>query len=366
MQTLKNKIKVDITKYPYEKLAPLEEQLYFDIETTGLSPANSVCYLIGCAYFRDDEFHSVQFLAEDYSEEELVLYNFFNFAKYFKTLIHYNGNLFDLPYVQAKSVLYDMPFTLDGFNGIDIYRRIIPYKSFLNMASLKQKSIEDFLRFKRDDSYTGGELIAVYHDYIKNPTEFKKELLLQHNYDDLRGMVNIVPVLSFCDIFNEEIKVTKVSKNPYRASDGTLMAEIVMNLELPSPIPIEFSTGFLDCYFTAFEKNGKLRVTLFEGELKYFYPNYKEYYYLPEEDVAIHKSVSAFVDKAHREQAKAANCYTKKVSSFLPQFTPLFKPEFKSAYHDRTSYFELNDEIKSNPDKFSEYATHILEVMASS
>ena len=366
MQTLKNKIKIDIDKYPYEKLGALEEQLYFDIETTGLSPDSSVVYLIGCAYYRDDEFHSVQFLAEDYAEEELVLYNFFNFAKYFKTLIHYNGNLFDIPYVTAKSVLYDMPFSLENYTGIDIYRRIMPYKSFLNMASLKQKSIEEFLRFNRDDSYNGGELIAVYHDYLKNPTAFKKELLLQHNYDDLRGMLNIVPVLAFCDMFNEDIEVTKVSKNPYRSSDGNLMAEIVMNLELPSPIPVEFSTGFLDCYFTAFETKAKLRVTLFEGELKYFYPNYKEYYYLPEEDMAIHKSVAAFVDKAHREPAKASNCYTKKVGSYLPQFSPLFKPEFKSAYHDKVSYFELTDEIKKDPAKFNEYAAHILSVMASS
>lgn len=365
MQTLKNKIKINISKYPYERLAPLEEQLYFDIETTGLSAKSSVVYLIGCAYFRDDEFHSVQFLAESYTEEEMVLYSFFNFAKYFKTLVHYNGNLFDIPYIQTKSSLYDMPFSLDGFKGIDIYRRILPYKSFLNLANLKQTDVEDFLRFKRDDTYTGGQLISVYHDYIKNPTEFKKELLLQHNYDDLRGMLNIVPVLSFTDIFNDGVKVSKVSKNPYRASDGTLMAELVMNLELPSPIPIEFSTGFLDCYFTGFEKNAKLRVTLLEGELKYFYPNYKEYYYLPEEDCAMHKSVAAFVDKSKREQAKASNCYTRKVSSFLPQFEPLFKPEFKVAYHDKTSYFELSNELKSDPEKFSEYAMHLLTAMAT-
>lgn len=365
MQTLKNTIKVDLTKYPFEKLAPLEDQLYFDIETTGFSPANSIIYLIGCAYFRDGAFHSIQFFAEKEIDEELVLYNFFNFAKYFQTLLHYNGNTFDIPFIQAKIQKYDMPFSFDGFNGVDIYRRILPLRSFLNMDNLKQHSVEEFIGFERDDTYSGGELISVYKEFVNNPSEFKRELILQHNYDDLRGMINIVPMLSFCDLLYEDVLVTKVFKNPYKALDGSLKAEIVMHLDLPCEIPVEFSSGYSDCYFTASGKEGRLKVTIFEGELKYFYPNYKEYYYLPAEDMAIHKSVASFVDKSCRETAKAANCYTKKISSFLPQFTPLFKPEFKSDYHNKTTYFELTNDYKKETDKFTVYANHILSVLAS-
>ena len=66
-----------------------------------------------------------------------------------------------------------------------------------------------------------------------------------------------------------------------------------------------------------------------------FYSNYKDYYYLPEEDQAIHKSVAEFVDRAYRMQASASNCYTRKPGQFLREwdlvFTPFFKKEYKSS-----------------------------------
>ena len=41
-------------------------------------------------------------------------------------------------------------------------------------------------------------------------------------------------------------------------------------------------------------------------------------YYLPKEDMAVHKSVGCFVEPAYRQKATAANCYIKKDGRFLP------------------------------------------------
>ena len=60
-----------------------------------------------------------------------------------------------------------------------------------------------------------------------------------------------------------------------------------------------------------------IRVPIVEDELHYFFSDYKNYYYLPEEDIAVHKSVAAYVDKAYRENAKAYNSYSKKRSIFV-------------------------------------------------
>ena len=365
MKTLKNTITLDNTKYDLTKIAPLEDQLYFDIETTGLSAKNSIVYLIGCAYYRDDAFHSIQFFAEQYADEELIIYNFFNFAKYFKYLIHYNGNTFDIPFLLEKVKHYDMPFSLDGFEGLDLYRRLLPYKNFLNLSNLKQVSIEKFIGFERDDSYNGGELISMYHDYVYKPTTFKCELILQHNYDDLRGLLNIMPMLAFTDLFNQKVTISKISKNPYKSFDNEMKAEVVFSLDLPTPIPVDFRTGYSDCYLKANGDKAKLAVTLFEGELKYFYPNYKDYYYLPNEDMSIHKSVASFVDKASRVNAKASNCYTKRIGSFLPQFISVVKPEFKADFHDKTSYFEYTKEVKEDVELMQKYVSSILTALAS-
>ena len=98
-------------------------------------------------------------------------------------------------------------------------------------------------------------------------------------------------------------------------------------------------------------------------ELKYFYANYKDYYYLPAEDMAIHKSVAAFVDKAHRVQATAANCYTRKKSLYLPQWEILFTPFFKRDYRSKECFFELSDEFKKSRSGFGLYAEHVLSSM---
>ena len=55
--------------YPIERLANPEEILFLDIETTGFTAKSSNLYLIGCAYFKDEEWHTIQWLAENYEEE---------------------------------------------------------------------------------------------------------------------------------------------------------------------------------------------------------------------------------------------------------------------------------------------------------
>ena len=93
--------------YPIENLSKEEEitpsdVLFLDIETTGLTAKNSNLFLIGCIYYKDDEWHTVQWLAENYEEELQVLTSFFEFLKEYRFLIHYNGNQFDIPYLQQK------------------------------------------------------------------------------------------------------------------------------------------------------------------------------------------------------------------------------------------------------------------------
>ena len=80
--------------------------------------------------------------------------------------------------------------------------------------------------------------------------------------------------------------------------------------------------------------------------------------------MALHKSVSEFVDKEHRLPATARTCYTKKESTYLPQWDILFEPIFKKEYEEKHCYFELTDDMKKNPEVFRKYALHILDMVA--
>ena len=80
--------------------------------------------------------------------------------------------------------------------------------------------------------------------------------------------------------------------------------------------------------------------------------------------MAIHKSVASFVDKTHRIQATAATCYTRKLSSYLPQWDYVFEPFFKREYKSPLLFFELTEELKGNRAAFSLYASHLLSRLA--
>ncbi|MCM1569892.1 MAG: ribonuclease H-like domain-containing protein [Roseburia sp.] len=350
--------------YPLEKLAPLEQVLFLDIETTGFTARSSYLYMIGCAYYQTQKWHVIQWLAQDSSEEPALLDAFFEFAKNYKYLVHFNGNNFDLPFIAQKCIQFSLSHTLEPYQGIDLYRRVAPYKFFLRLPNCKQKTLELFLGINRRDVFSGGELIGIYHDYAKNPSEYAENALFLHNSDDLKGMLSVLPMLAYCDLFNETVKARKVQANYYRDLSGNRRRELLMTLTLPTPLPKAISASANGCYFRGEDTEGSLKIPLYEEEMKYFYSNYRDYYYLPEEDVAMHKSVSSFVDKEHRLQASASNCYTRKKSSFLPQWELLFEPYFKRDYKSNEHFFELTDEMKRDRAAFTAYASHVLNMMA--
>lgn len=359
---------LDITpSYPVEGLLPegesLEDVLFLDIETTGLSAKNSSLYMVGCVFYKDESWNYIQWLAENYDEELQLLTAFFEFAHNYKFLIHFNGNRFDLPYLEQKAAQYSTPYDFSAFTGVDIYRRIQGYKDILGLPDLKQKTIEEFLGIERDDPYTGGELISRYHDYVCEKDPAIEAELLQHNADDLRGMLHVVDMLAYPDIFLKPVRVMKVHANYFRDVNKKRGQEVIMKLRFLAPLPKAVSFRSLGCYFSGEGVDGSLKVPLYEEELKYFYSNYKDYYYLPAEDTAMHKAIAGFVDKEHRVQATASNCYTRKKSLYLPQWDVLFTPFFKREYKSKDLFFELTDEFKKSRSGFNMYAEHILSSM---
>lgn len=352
--------------YDLSKLAELEKILFIDIETTGLTARNSNLYMIGCVFYKNDNYNLIQWVAENYEEELQILTSFFEFANNYSYLIHYNGNNFDIPYLLTKCEQFELDYNFDDFNGVDIYRRIYPYKDALGLLDLKQKTIEQFLGLNREDQYTGRELISMYHDYVCSHNIDTLDVITLHNEEDLSGMLTVVAMLSYCDLFNEGIKVMKASANYFNDINQKRSQEIIMKLKLLSPLPAPISFRALGCYFSGDNDEALLKVPLYEEEMKYFYSNYTNYYYLPAEDIAMHKSVATFVDKAHRVQASASNCYTRKKSLFLPQWDVIIEPFYKKEYKSKDLYFELTDEFKKDRKAFNKYASHILNSMLKS
>ncbi len=366
MKTFNYKFKQLKIEYDLSLLGNTDSLLFVDIETTGLSSKTASIYLIGACYYKDNVWNGIQWFAENKEEEINVINSFFSFASDYSTLVHFNGNQFDLPFILGRCENFGLSHTFQNYDGIDIYKRVSNCKHFLQLPNCKQKSIEKFLHIDREDKYSGGELIQVYKDYLSTHSKESETLLLQHNKDDLKGMLEILPVLSYWDIFNKPVRATKVQANSYWDLNGKKQLELIIRLKLTSAVPVPLSYHANDCYVSAEGNHAALRVPVYTEELKYFYTNYKEYFYLPLEDVAMHKSVASFVDKEHRVPATAATCYTRKYSSYLPMWDYVLEPFFKREYKSSLLFFELTDEFKTDREAFSKYASHILDMLGKS
>lgn len=343
-----------------------EDCIFFDIETTGFSPASSSIYLIGCLYRDGQNMIIDQFFAEAKSDEKELLEKFVEILNKHKTIISFNGIGFDIPFIKAKCDTYNIPEQLKDFSYIDIFKLISNIKFLLKLPNYKQKTIENFLDIHRDDRFSGGELINVYDDYIRTKSPEAEALLLLHNFEDVTGMLDLLPILSYLEVLNGHYTVSSVEISPYTSYDGNECQEMIITLKNDYLLPKRVSFQCLDYYLTMNQEISRIRIPLFEGELRYFYPNYKDYYYLPEEDMAIHKSVATFVDKQYRERAKACNCYNRKTGTFLPQYDTIMNPVFQKQHKDKCSYFELTEDFSTSDIMLRRYVDHIFKLFVQS
>lgn len=335
---------------------------FFDIETTGFSAKTAFVYLIGIALRQGDSLCIYQFLAENRREESELLTAFHKHLESVDTLISFNGLGFDIPFLKSREQADGLCFNWNSHQNIDLYKLTGKLAHLFHLPNKKQKSVEQFLGIDRDDKYNGGELIPIYYAYEKQQTPELEHLLLLHNYEDVLGMTKLLSLLSYRDFLEGDTSVSYVSlqnHTPYN-SDAEV-SELLLTLQAPLPFPQKFLFQSGLCSLRCQDDSAKLLIPVFTGELKFYYDNYKDYYYLPEEDMAIHKSVAAFVDASHRKKATTATCYTKKSGRFLPQAEQLYSPAFYHEKKSTLSYFEMTEDFLSNAAALNAYAAHLLD-----
>ena len=339
-----------------------ESLLALDIETTGLTAGDNGIYLIGCAYLEQGRFMLRQWFAETEDAEREILAAFRSFAGTYHTLLHYNGTRFDIPFLQERFTRYGIADPFEPMASIDLYRYAQPLKNVFGLPDLKQRTVERFLGRERTDTHSGRELIEVYRAYGRERQDSQKEALLLHNADDIRGLLCCLPLLSYQKLTGhlDGLRVLKAQAKGYDDIHGNRKWELYLELELPIQLPAPISLNRDGCFLRADAQNATLRIPLHDCEMKYFYAGWRDYFYLPEEDTALHKSVAEYVDKAYRIKATPATCYTRKKSQYLQQWDALFEPYFRPSYEDTNLYFELTDERKRSREDLARYAEHVI------
>ena len=344
----------------------LEDALLYDIETTGLNPKASQLYLLGVLLFHKENREFIQYFAESVLDEEEILEQFFQLCQTKKVLISFNGEGFDNRFIEAMAKSYGkLPLHLN-LKQLDLFKLIRKRKKFYGLESCSLKSCERFLGIHREDRCSGGELISVYREYLQDKCSEKKNMLLLHNREDIQNLPALFSFLAYENIFQGNVHFQRAEhlvrdemkeKNDNHQKDKSLQIKdleleerqnsrtsekLCLRFSLPSSVPVPLTLTPKNFLLEIKETSLCLTVPLYQGELCYFFKDYKDYEFIPSEDRAVHKSLVNMYPKEMREKAKASTAYQKMKTSFLPVFQEGEKV-FKKTYQDKQCFIPFKE-----------------------
>lgn len=179
-----------------EKNIP-NNSIFLDIETTGFNRTFNQIYLMGTLAKEGENYIFRQYLTNSKADEKELLKLNIDLINKYESVITFNGDNFDLPYIQRRAKKHQLDFEYRSLNSLDIYREIKNKTFLLDLENHKLKTIEKYLGIEREDTFSGGELIQLYYDYIAGDKKLE-DVLLRHNKEDVINMpklFRIFPVI---------------------------------------------------------------------------------------------------------------------------------------------------------------------------
>lgn len=293
------------TTFPSALLPFTKDAVFFDIETTGLSPTSASIFMIGIAWWNGTDGIACQWICDDPSPEgeRQLLSIFFQTLdeKGAHILYVYNGRSFDMPFIQKRCIRLGLDFSFKSYQVIDLYRELAPYRKLFPLKNYKLRSFEQFLGYGRRDKLDGKALIRLFFSWTQTKDPASLDLLYLHNLDDLRGFVHIFSLVVYIRFFQGaftpvEIRMTKD------------LCQICLESDTAFPVPVGYEQ-----FGMSFHGEGRqafLSLPIYREGIRYYYPDWKNYVFLTEEGYAIHRSMAAYVDRSHYVPATQEQCYT--------------------------------------------------------
>ena len=245
----------------------------FDIETTGLFHSKDCIINAGFCSSTGDVWQN---FTEDPADEKRVVAEALEHITRADAVVTYNGDTFDLPFLQRRAVKYGLCEKLPLLWSVDLYRWLKKYWPLApSMKSMSQKSVEEALGLasKRSDEIPGGDCIPLYNYYLQTRDESAKQTILLHNADDVRQLARIAWKCSFLpyhEIAYREGFLVKAGSGRV-LTKGTAYKKGAFELSAaanPGLLPV---SAYEDQYHLEYDMfSGKIRLNLYPAEEQQF------------------------------------------------------------------------------------------------
>lgn len=166
--------------------------LFLDTETTGLGGAGALAFLLGMAWFDDEQrLHVEQLLLRSHSDEPALLDVLSERLARTKLLVSYNGKAFDWPLLKGRYVMNrrEIPRDLPHLDLLHIGRRL--HRARLGACRLKTLESE-VLGFERGEDVDGSDIPARYSHFLRTGDEEALRQVVEHNAWDVVSMAALV------------------------------------------------------------------------------------------------------------------------------------------------------------------------------
>ena len=234
----------------------------------------------------------ISWISEQESDEYEMLTALSDALDSIRRIITFNGNAFDLPHLHQKYKAFDLMDPLQGKQYLDLMLRLKPISRFLALPSGKLADFAGFLHLAQPDA--SDEASFRFHPGAEDKHETSTP-------NDALYTLECMSLLHYADFLDQGARIREVTTDEER---------VIFRLHYPDGFPVGFSvhdSGF----HLRFSEDGTVLLSsrICNGSIRYYHTDVKNYWYLPLEGYAIHKSAAQYVDKSRREKAVRENCY---------------------------------------------------------
>lgn len=248
---------IDIIKYEdtfKPSIYNRADDIYLDIETTGLKRNSDYAWVIGTAFVKENKIESKQIFIKSKDDEKESLLYLNELLKNKQRIVTFNGNIFDIPFLNERANTYgiSLNFPQDKY---DLYELIRKHNKFLMIKRINLKTAEKFMRIERNDPLAGKETLSLYKTYVETGYDYLKKSLLNHNYYDIKNLPPLMNVNAVIKNYNT-LYDTRFIINDFYIVGNSIVTELISKRPIPKvcifdgDISIQGNMNFLQIQFT--------------------------------------------------------------------------------------------------------------------
>ncbi len=244
-------------RYPFKEKNIKKDECILDIETTGLDPSKDSLVVLGLIYFYKDNFYIDQYFAKN-DNEEFKLLKIYKEKIKDKKLITYNGDIFDLPFLNIRLINNNLDPVFP--DNKDIYKIIKSKRKLMEFESMKLINIEKRFGIERNDP-SRYKVISKLNNEIENRNN--PWPILIHNKNDLIATETISNIE---ELINDKLSFNINNYKVYL--DKAYINKDIANFEFKSNI--DFDESFFQGYNYNFKIKNKtiiLKLIVLYGKL---------------------------------------------------------------------------------------------------